>query len=465
MPHIFLSYSRNDAALMERVRADFRANGLDVWTDEGIKPGTPSWKRAIEDAIRSAGCLVCILSPDAAQSRWVREELDFAEGRDKRIFLLMAHGDEDEAVPFGFSTHQWVDIRHDYGLLNSRLIPVICEYLGVDCTSQLPKRSAHEVEDEHKLEVVERVHIRDETPGVEEERYLSAQPGGDRGVLPRAIPGKIVRRFPLNQTTVVRVSAVVVFILAAYLIATIAVPKLSLRGLSGSPVTSNSEWTPTSQTFNGVEMVLVPAGCFMMGSEDGADNERPVHQQCFNAPFWIDRYEVTNAQFGSTGCEGVSSQPEQPRSCADWFEARDHCGQRGARLPNEAEWEYAARGPDSLVYPWGNEFAADNVVYVENSGDDAADVGSRPGGVSWVGAYHMSGNVWEWVSTIYDEGDYPYPYHWDDGREDLEQTDALRGLRGGSFLNFGDSLRAAYRRGRDSDREDGINGFRCALSQ
>jgi eukaryotic-like serine/threonine-protein kinase len=238
-------------------------------------------------------------------------------------------------------------------------------------------------------------------------------------------------------------------------------PELGVEIIPGSePVTSNADWTPVIQEFDGVEMVLVPAGCFMMGSETG-DNEQPVHEQCFDEPFWISRYEATNEQYGSIGCGTYSSDANQPRSCISWFDARNYCESLGGRLPTEAEWEYAARGPDSLIYPWGNDFVADNVAYSHNSNiNQTPEVGSKPGGVSWVGAYDLSGNVWEWVSTLYQS----YPYDANDGRESNDD-DNPRILRGGSFLNSGFGfLRAFNRIWHNPDIVYYNFGFRCARS-
>lgn len=222
-----------------------------------------------------------------------------------------------------------------------------------------------------------------------------------------------------------------------------------------SPVPRNADWTPVIRAFNGVEMVKVPPGCFMMGNDDGRRDERPAHLQCVERPYWIDRTEVTNATFGSVGnFQGDS----RPRENLTWFEARDSCAARGARLPNEVEWEYAARGPDNLIYPWGNELIEDNLVFDRNFNNQTAEVGSRPAGASWVAAVDMSGNVLEWVSSIY----RPYPYDAGDGRENLDDAASQRVQRSGwgSYIDFGVSAAIRFRAAPDS--RDWFVGFRCA---
>ncbi|MEL6404945.1 MAG: SUMF1/EgtB/PvdO family nonheme iron enzyme [Chloroflexota bacterium] len=230
-------------------------------------------------------------------------------------------------------------------------------------------------------------------------------------------------------------------------------------------VTSNTDWKKLDLVredgyvleFDGVEMVLVPAGCFIIGSDDGDSDEVNGNEVCVDA-FWIDKYEVSNEQYGSTGCERWSSEPEQPRNCISWINAQAHCVTRGGSLPTEAQWEYAARGPDGLTYPWGDNFVENNALY---AAFETAPVGSYPDGSSWVGALNMSGNVWEWTLSEYVD----YPYNANDGRNDnLESRDVLRVRRGGSFDLSDNSLRSTNR---DLDNPlTGSNdyGFRCVLA-
>ena len=183
--------------------------------------------------------------------------------------------------------------------------------------------------------------------------------------------------------------------------------------------------------------------------------EKPAGKQCFDKPFWIDRTEVTNKQYGS---EGSFKGDNRPRDSVSWFSARALCEKRGVRLPTEAEWEYAARGPDSLIYPWGNSFVGDNVIYQGDSGGQTAEVGGKLRGVSWVRAFDMSGNLWEWVSSIYK----PYPYDARDGRENDNDGSSPRILRGGSYGDYSYGVRAANRASDNPYNWSKLTGFRCA---
>lgn len=260
--------------------------------------------------------------------------------------------------------------------------------------------------------------------------------------------------------------------------------------IARTPVVQNGDWTPVFEVFDGVEMALVPAGCFMMGRQNGETDERPVHEVCFEEPFWIDRYEVTNADYAAflsaTGNQNQggetwldaddgdaqihggdrkwvaeSGYENHPAIEITWYGAAAFCEWHERRLPTEAEWEYAARGADELAYPWGNEFVSDNAVWDGNSGGQSAVIGSTPGGVSWVGTLDLSGNVWEWVADWY--GAYSA----------VSQISPLgpnsgisRVARGGSWGDdnvayLGTTLRLAG----SPNNSDIFVGFRCARSQ
>ncbi len=131
--HIFLSYSRKDEEVMRRVRDDLKTKSLLVWVDEdGLNPGTRSWKKTIQKAIDGVGCVAVILSPDAKESEWVEAELDYAEAQGKTIFPILARGTKQNAVPFGYTLAQWIDIvEKDYDMEMGRLITAIRKHLNL----------------------------------------------------------------------------------------------------------------------------------------------------------------------------------------------------------------------------------------------------------------------------------------------------------------------------------------------
>lgn len=229
-----------------------------------------------------------------------------------------------------------------------------------------------------------------------------------------------------------------------------------------------------------VEQVYVPAGSFQMGTVDGDSDERPVHEVILHS-FWIDRTEVTNSQFvtctNARACErpnylfdqtesftrswyrGSSEYKDYPVVQVDWNDAYDYCEWVGGRLPTEAEWEYAARGPESSTYPWGDDPPTCRILNFANCIGDTSEVGSYPNGASWVGAVDMAGNVLEWVNDWYDSVYYSRsPQENPSGRA----TGDERVVRGDSWSNFFPAdARSANRLSFDPNSRNYIIGFRC----
>lgn len=252
---------------------------------------------------------------------------------------------------------------------------------------------------------------------------------------------------------------------------------------------------------DGMVMRRVPAGAYPMGSSEAEvehafercthywgecsrtrfHDELPQHRVALDG-YWIDRTEVTNQQYHSCVQAGVCEQPacwsgaqfndpRQPVVCVTWHQAQAYCGWVGGRLPTEAEWEYAACGPEGLRYPWGNAFVGAWLNYCDETcgrarSDPAwndgqyysAPVGSYPDGSSWCGALDMAGNVSEWVSDWY--GRY-------DGHESRNPVGPaqghLRAIRGGSWFLTPVEARTTWRAGIGPGSWFDDLGFRCVM--
>lgn len=233
-------------------------------------------------------------------------------------------------------------------------------------------------------------------------------------------------------------------------------------------------------------MVFVPAGEFLMGSGDSdstADgNEKPQHRVSLDA-FWIDQHEVTNAQYAQCVSAGKCEPPSESSSytrakyygipqfddfpvvLVSWSDANAYCQWAGKRLPTEAEWEKAARGPSTgsgagRIYPWGDQFDQSRL----NSGGvvgDTTQVGKYPNGASPYGVFDMTGNVWEMVNDW-----YAVDYYYESPRANPPgpSSGTSQVKRGGSFTEDQKQVRVAARYSLQYDPSSGTNkiGFRCA---
>lgn len=249
-----------------------------------------------------------------------------------------------------------------------------------------------------------------------------------------------------------------------------AVPSEASRGRDGAP------------------MVLVPAGPFTMGSDDGLPNERPAHIVTLDA-YYIDQYEVTLSRYRKFLEAGKQESPptwddeaatavgDRPAIGMGWESAAAYCQWAGKRLPTEAEWEKAARGTDGRRYPWGNMqpfvdmanynrgmWVSEAITLVAvTSGLEGMSVrhGLKEGGRSPFGVSHMAGNAAEWVADWYARDYY---------QKSPEQNPSgpaagdKRVIRGGSWADLPAALRVTARLSAEPDFEDRTIGFRCAMN-
>ena len=234
----------------------------------------------------------------------------------------------------------------------------------------------------------------------------------------------------------------------------------------------------TAET-DGMQLVHIPAGEFLMGSNDRDAAESPQHSVYLDA-YWIDRTEVTNAMYAACVQAGVCVSPASNASSSrstyfdnpdygnypvifiSWDQAAAYCEWAGRRLPSEAEWEKAARGENGNICPWGNNAPANNLLNYSGLVSDTSPVGSYPEGASPYGVLDMSGNVWEWTADW-----YAYDYYQNSPFENPAgpQEGSKRVLKGGSWYYDTNFIRSAYRFSSDAITRLNDVGFRCAVSE
>jgi formylglycine-generating enzyme required for sulfatase activity len=225
---------------------------------------------------------------------------------------------------------------------------------------------------------------------------------------------------------------------------------------------------------DGMVLVFVPAGEYLMGDADSGADALPVHN-VFLDEFWIDQTEVTNAMYSKCVADGKCELPNNkfrykdlkyanhPVLFVEWSMAEAYCTWAGRRLPTEAEWEKAARGIDGNIYPWGNEPPNEDLLNFNFVVDDTTEVGSYPKGASVYGVLDMAGNAWEWVNDWYGSNYYSYSLGQNPPGPNPIDVGRARVLRGGSWESDERFVRSAYRSKDYPANPSHITGFRCVL--
>jgi iron(II)-dependent oxidoreductase len=206
-------------------------------------------------------------------------------------------------------------------------------------------------------------------------------------------------------------------------------------------------------------MVLVPEGEYVRGVDGGSPDEAP-QSSVFVAGFYIDKYEVSNAEYQKTfpAHQYPDGKAKHPVLGVTFSQARAYAQRVGKRLPTEAEWEKAARGTEGLEFPWGEDYDEEKCNVKREGKPDSKPVGTYPLGASVYGCLDMAGNAYEWTSSWYTA----YP-----GNEVIEKEygQVFRVLRGGSYLSDPFDARCARRVYDQEERKRPDYGFRCALDE
>ena len=551
--HVFISHAIEDIDFAQRLAGDLKRLGAQVWiAPHSILPGE-SWLEAIERGLGESSHVVIVLTPAALEASGVKMERDIAitlalQNQIKVISLLLKSCE----VPLVLSRYQMIlAFQEDYetglnqlaGHLGLQVAPPKAEV--IERPQQPPGRQVSSLP-LVALAVLLGLVIGAVVIGV----FLSGSISAGEEPVPVVVDTPPLTPSPSASATPTETNSppspsptpVIVVVTATPLPATDtptpAPPTDTPTPVPPAPTPTPVPATPTPQPppptpalgigstlvreKDGMEMVYVTGGTFQMGSTDaeveaafvqceqergsGAcqrkwfEGESPRHSVTLD-PLWIDRTEVTNAQFErfvqATGYRtnaeekgtgwaytaggwgevagadwrhpsgpetSILDRPHHPVVQVSWNDASSYCQWAGGRLPTEAEWEYAARGPDGYIYPWGNNPPNDTLLnydaYDKNVGG-TTQVGSYPGGQSWVGALDMAGNVWEWVSDWYAADYYAVsPAENPTGPD----TGERKARRGGSLCDGACDLRSAFRFRNYPDNRYSDFGFRCVVA-
>lgn len=521
---LFISYSRDDKAWVYELWRALRDRAHhDAWIDQRLIPAQDWWESILHN-IETAECCIYVMTPKSVESIYCAAEVEYALALNKPIIPLMLKScdtpteirkrriqystisDSDSLGDVLFTVTQALsEIR--VGLIQGKFAPP--GSLSKRPDEPMPARKPEQVSEVFML-AEEAAHANNFTLAEKLfQQVIDADPQG-YGLAAAERLGEIryERARDQDYVNIVQMASHPAMRKGAQALWRVFVGKYGMdydpNGIGtvlvsqplpalrqSDPVQEalerartfqgkrNRDWTPFLVTFNDLNIpdmtfCLVPVGSFQMGEG------KEAHPQTISQPYYIAQDPVTNAQWAVGVKAGVVKKPEEDLFGGDasvkwyrdpkmadapvvgvtWFEVKKFVDWLGCRLPTELEWEYAARGVKSLIYPWGNEWKPDWCAWSDNSGGKPASVSSKPEGASWVGARHLSGNVGDWVSSEYQ----PYPYKADDGRDNVNRTDVLCVLRGGSFSDASNFLRAADRNWNYPDFVDYDIGFRCARS-
>jgi formylglycine-generating enzyme required for sulfatase activity len=512
MAQVFISYSHKDSSYAHQLADNLLNWGIEAWIDDRIDYGT-SWPRVIQENLDACPVVIIILSTNSYNSDWVLSELSYAQAKKKDIFPILLEGENWVSL----SSIQYIDAR-DKSLPKNEFFIHLQRTLGnpVGRKSSSVRRSSRTLGRKlilpfglsAVLVTMIAVYLWLSLPATTREinytgrvlDLISLQPVPeaqvtlDLGNVPLITytDSEGIYAFTLRveeQTSArVRVDASGYQVYTRIITVSPNLRTIEDIRLTPTKVAANKTEFPSpgptatpviTLTPDPNSMVFIPAGEFLMGSNNDED-EKPIHPVDLDA-FWIDRTEVTNGNYAECVRAGVCPAPSSIRSekrefyygnpnfvnypvvSVSWEAANKYCNWIGKRLPTEAEWEKAARGTDGRMYPWGNDLPGTTLLNYKGDEGDTTQVGQYQEGASFYGALDMAGNVWEWASDWYDPNYYSNS---PSSNPKGPKVGDYHVLRGGAWYSPEYNIRATAReRYQPSSFKLDIIGFRCAKSE
>jgi formylglycine-generating enzyme required for sulfatase activity len=505
---IFISYSRKDMSFADQLEAALKARGFEVLIDRQEIYAFEDWWKRIEALIGSADTVVFVLSPDAVQSGVALKEVTYAASLNKRFAPIVCRRVEDAAVPealrrlnfvffddvkrFDESADGLADaLRTDIGWIRQHT-----EYGEAERRWSAAGRPRGLLLHSPTLEVAE-YWIGSRPAGAPEPTkeihdFVAASRRGARSAqrLRRIAEGSIIS---LMMAVILGLAGWIKqdYLIAQWRYITVTRPYLmsqvrpfvltAAREQALKPGESFRECAADAGKDYCPEMIVVPAGSFVMGSpptETGSGNaERPQHAVTIGQPFAVATYELTFDEWDTCVANGDCTwrpadagwgRGQQPVIYVTWDDAKQYVAWltkvtgKPYRLLSESEYEYAARAGTTTAYPWGNDIGNDkancNGCGSKWDNRQTAPVGSFA--PNQFGLYDMVGNVWEWVEDCaYDN----YNNAPRDGSPWIQSSHCkYRVVRGSSWNDVPVTLRSANRNGNLDDNRINALGFRLA---
>ena len=472
MAQIFLSYAREDETQVRGVYRRLLDAGFDVWMDKiNLLPGQ-RWQQEIPQAIRHSDFILIFFSKNSvAKQGYVQREfrlaLDTLEEMPPDAIHTIPIRLDDCQIPEQFRPLQWSDLSEEGEF--ARIVQAL--RVGMEQRQQFTPEPALEPPPEPTPDKGRPFS------GAEERSVADASVHPPQESEPATVSQPTNPLVPDRKSHMVSVVTMVGLVIAAVsaLAAVIVVPEVRVwLGLDKPPAQreANKAVSPSREitTNIGMEFVFIPAGTFLMGSPDSdneaSNDEKPAHRVTISQPFYLGKYEVTQAQWEmvmGTNPSRFTGNPNRPVERVSWEDVQEFItrlnkqeGWEVCRLPIEAQWEYAARA--GIEAPRYSPHVDVIAWYRANSNGQTQPVGQKAPN-AW-GLYDMLGNVWEWCH----DGRRTYTAEAAIDPMGLIGAGAGRVIRGGSWDDSAQLVRAASRLWNFPGYRLDYLGFRCASS-